>query len=74
MLSAFIKYAHLHHTDQLFISKLKDAFKKRLKGKSSFQLIKMVYKYYDELFPYHKKRKGFSRLNFAFKYTRKVKR
>jgi len=73
MLSAFLKYEHLHHTDKLFISRLKDAFNKRLKGKSSFPLIKMVYKHYDELFPYHKKRKGFSRLNFAFKYTRKVK-
>ena len=74
MISAFIRYGHLDNTDKLFISHLKDAFGKRLAGKSSFPLIKMVYKHYDELFPYLKKRKGFSRLNFAIKYTRKVKR
>jgi glycosyltransferase involved in cell wall biosynthesis len=73
MLSAFIKYEYLHNTDKLFIGQLKNAFKKKLNGKRSIPLLRMICKHYDELFPYLKKRKGLSLLNFAFKYTRKVK-
>jgi hypothetical protein len=72
MLSAFIKYEHLSYADNLFIVALKKAFKKNLNRKGSLPLLMIIYKHYAELFPYHKKRKGLSLLNFALKYTRKV--
>jgi hypothetical protein len=35
--------------------------------------MKIVYKNYDTLFPGHKKRKGLSKINFAFKMAKGVK-
>ena len=73
MLSAFGAYKNLGSNDKAFIEQLKNAYRLNLSGHNSFPLLRLVLKYYKELFPNQKKRKGLSLLNFAFKYTRKVK-
>lgn len=70
MLTAFSQYKALKPADKTFITQLRDAY--RLKGSKpvSIPLINMVTRYYDALFPNIRPRKGFSRLNFAFKYSK----
>jgi glycosyltransferase involved in cell wall biosynthesis len=73
MLSSFATYKNLGPKDKIFIEALKSAYDLNLSGVNSIHLIKMVSNHYGELFPYLKKRKWFSLLNFAFKYSQKVK-
>lgn len=73
MLSAFSNYKHLEVKDKIFIEHLRDAYKQNLYRLGSIPLIKIIFKYYRWLFPGFKHRAGFSLLNFAFKYSRKVK-
>jgi hypothetical protein len=73
MLSAFIVYKNLTIDDKLFIEKLSRAYNLNLNGDNSMPLLKIILKYYEELFPNQKVRKNLSRLNFAFKYCRKAK-
>jgi hypothetical protein len=73
MLLAFAGYKNLNNDDQKFIGRLADAYRQNRNRQNSIHLFKIVSKYYDDLFPGLKKRKGLSRLNFAFKYIRKVK-
>lgn len=74
VLSAFSGYKHLKSDDRLFISGLKKAYKADLYSHKPVPLIKTILKHYDDLFCYHKKRTGFSLLNFAVKYAYKIKK
>lgn len=73
MLSAFAAYKHLNKHDEIFITRLKNAYRLNLSRQGTIPLCRIIYKHYAGLFPYQKKRKGLSLLNFALKYTRKVK-
>jgi len=72
MLSEFAGYRHLKPEDKTFISVLHKAY--RLSGSQHrpMLLMKMVYKYYEALFPNAKRRRWFSKLNFARKYAKGI--
>lgn len=74
MLSAFASYKNLESADNLFIVRLRDAYNQNLSGENPLPLIKLIVNNYNELFVNHKSRKGFSRINFAFKYARKTRK
>jgi glycosyltransferase involved in cell wall biosynthesis len=73
VISAFSEYKHLKNDDRLFVTSLRDAYKADLYKQNIIPLIKTILKHYNHLFCYHKKRTGFSLLNFALKYASKVK-
>jgi glycosyltransferase involved in cell wall biosynthesis len=72
MLNAFAMYKNLNPADKIFIDQLKYAYE--LKGSQliSIPLMKIVYKYYPELFPNQKLRSTLSKFNFAFKFSKGV--
>lgn len=74
MLSAFAEYKHFKNDDRLFVTRLRDAYKADLYKYNTIPLTKTILKHYSDLFCYHKKRTGFSLLNFALKYASKVKK
>lgn len=74
MLSAFASYKNLESADSLFITRLRDAFNQNVFRENPLPLIKLITNYYSELFVNHKRRKGFSRINFAFKYARNTRK
>lgn len=74
MLSAFASYKNLETADSLFIARLRDAWKHNVSGENPLPLIKLIANHYNDLFVNHKSRKGFSRINFAFKYARNTRK
>ena len=74
MLIAFASYKNLEETDAAFIARLRDAWKQNISRENPLPLIKLVTNHYSELFVNHKNRKGFSRINFAFKYARNTRK
>jgi hypothetical protein len=74
MLSAFASYKSLEESDALFIARLQTAWKNNISGENPLPLIKLIVNHYNELFVNHKNRKGFSRINFAFKYARNTRK
>ena len=73
MLNNFSGYKNLSVQDKKFIDQLQYGY--QLKGSRSWSLplIKLVYEYYKELFPNSKPRRSLSKLNFAFKFSKKVR-
>ncbi|MDB5131958.1 MAG: glycosyl transferase [Mucilaginibacter sp.] len=73
MLPVFAEYENLTAEDKVFIEKLNRAYNLNLDRMNSMPLLRLMLKYYKELFPNQKARKNLSRLNFAFKYCQKAK-
>lgn len=73
MLESFAVYKNLKAEDKDFINKLSYAYKLRESHLVSFPLIGFIAKHYSELFPDFKPRKFLSRLNFAFKMSKRIK-
>jgi glycosyltransferase involved in cell wall biosynthesis len=69
-LNAFTGYRNLKSTDRDLIINFINAIKIKRTKALSIPLIGLVSKYYDYLFPDQKPRKGLSRWNFAFKYSK----
>jgi len=74
MLAAFSSYKNLESTDSFFIARLGDAYKQNILRENPLPLIKLIANHYNDLFVNHKSRKGFSRINFAFKYARNTRK
>ena len=74
MLTAFASYERLEKRDKVFITQLKDAYKKNIFYKNAIPLIKVIVNNYRELFTNEKIRKGLSLFNFALKYAWKVRK
>ena len=74
MLSAFRSYKNLEKVDADFIERLNSAWKQNVSRENPLPLIKLISNHYSELFVNHKSRKGFSRINFAFKYARNIRK
>ena len=74
MLSAFASYKNLESADSLFIARLRGACNQNILRENPLPLIKLISNNYNELFVNHKSRKGFSRINFAFKYARNIRK
>lgn len=74
MLSAFRSYKNLEEVDADFIERLNSAWKRDVSRKNPLPLIKLISNHYSELFVNHKSRKGFSRINFAFKYAWNIRK
>jgi glycosyltransferase involved in cell wall biosynthesis len=72
MLDAFAGYDNLKPSDKEFIDRLKNSYRSKGSRPLSIPLMKIVFKYYQALFPNMKVRKSFSKLNFAFKFSRGV--
>ncbi|MGZ3812027.1 MAG: glycosyltransferase family 2 protein [Mucilaginibacter sp.] len=73
MLNAFSNYKNLKTADKVFINNLKDVYLLKGTGSGSLPLMKMVYKYYNELFPNRPAWKSLTKLIFAFRFSRKMK-
>jgi glycosyltransferase involved in cell wall biosynthesis len=74
MLSAFASYKNLEDSDTRFIASLRDAWRHNISRENPLPLIKLISHNYNELFVNHKSRKGFSKINFAFKYARNIRK
>lgn len=74
MLCAFASYKNLEDSDTLFIASLRDAWKHNISGENPLPLIKFISNYYSDLFVNHRRRKGLSKINFAFKYARNTRK
>lgn len=72
MLKAFSQYDKLEAGDRIFLGELAAAYQVNESKRISPALIKIIFKYYDELFPTLKRRRTLSKLNFAFKYSKKL--
>jgi glycosyltransferase involved in cell wall biosynthesis len=72
MLNAFEEYKNLKPGDKIFIGQLRDAYKLKATVSRSIPLIKIVNKYYHELFPNRKPWKSMTKLIFAFKYAKGI--
>lgn len=72
MLQSFANYNKLNQQDAEFIEKLKNAYQQKEKSAFPITLIKIINRYYNELFPDMKQRTGLSRLNYARKYANKI--
>jgi glycosyltransferase involved in cell wall biosynthesis len=70
MLKAFSQYEELETDDKIFLGQLATAYHENQSNWISPVLIKIIFKYYEELFPTLKRRKTLSKLNFAFKYSK----
>ncbi len=73
MLDAFATYLNLKPSDRDFIVRLKSSYRAKGTQALSIPLARIVFKYYEALFPNLKARKSFSKLNFAFKFSKGVK-
>lgn len=73
MLNAFADYKNLEQPDQHFIKSLKKAYELKASGERSMLLVKMVYRYYRELFPNRKPWKSLTKLIFAYKFSKGIK-
>lgn len=73
MLQSFINYADLKQDDRLFLSRLLAAYRKKEITGFNPQLALTIARYYHQFFPNTKKRTYLSALNFARKYSRKLK-
>ncbi|MDB5025772.1 MAG: hypothetical protein JWP78_3527 [Mucilaginibacter sp.] len=73
MLNNFSGYKHLKLADKVFIDQLKGAYQLKGSKSRSVPLIKMIYKYYHELFPNRKPWKSLTKLIFAFKFSKGVR-
>jgi glycosyltransferase involved in cell wall biosynthesis len=71
MIGEIEKFKNLHPDDSQFIQQLKEALILKKERWLSVPLLKLVYKYYQQLFII-KKRIGFSKLNFAYKYAKGI--
>ncbi|GAA3977128.1 glycosyltransferase [Mucilaginibacter dorajii] len=71
-LNVLIKYPNLSKEDSAYIIKLNNAFKLKL-NKTSLPLFKIVARDYDELFSFVKARKNISKINFAYRFSKKQK-
>ncbi|MBS1521294.1 MAG: glycosyltransferase [Bacteroidetes bacterium] len=74
MLTAFASYKNLEEADAVFIARLNEAWKQNISKENPLPLIRLIANNYNELFVNHKSRKGFSRINFAFKYARNTRK
>lgn len=74
MISAFRSYRNLKEVDAEFIERLSGAWQQNISRENPLPLIKLISNHYSELFVNHKNRKGFSRINFAFKYARNIRK
>lgn len=72
MLDAFAGYKNLRPADKVFINQLKNAYQLKGSKSRSVPLMKIVYKYYHELFPIRKTWKSLAKVIFAFKYSKGV--
>ncbi len=72
MLNSFAGYKNLKPADKIFINQIKDAYQLKGSGSRSVPLMKLVYKYYHELFPNRKPWKSLTKLIFAFKFSKGV--
>ena len=70
-LDAFVHYKNLRNEDKEFIEVLQSSLKAK-EYKFSLSLFKLVNKHYQTLFPFLKKRTGLSRINFAYKFSKKL--
>jgi hypothetical protein len=70
MLNAFSAYKNLKPEDKKFIEQLEGAYILKGSGARSMLLMKMIYKYYRELFPNRKPWKSLTKLIFAFKFSK----
>jgi glycosyltransferase involved in cell wall biosynthesis len=73
MLNAFVMYKNLKPQDEVFIQQLEAAYKLKGLGSRSVPLMKMVYKYYHDLFPNRKPWKSITKFLFALKYSKGLK-
>jgi glycosyltransferase involved in cell wall biosynthesis len=69
-LNILLGYKNLKKVDQKLIKRFITAIEAKNTQGISLLLIGLVNKYYDYLFPDQKPRRGISRLNFAFKYSK----
>ena len=70
MLKAFSAYKNLKTEDKKFIEQLEEAYSLKGSGARARPLMKMIYKYYRELFPNRKPWKSLTKLIFAFKFSK----
>ena len=70
MLGEFAKYTQLKDADHEFIVRLKNALITKRESKLSLALISIIFRHYNVLFSFAKKRKNLKRLNFAFKFAK----
>src|SRR6202000_420289 len=73
MLDTFAGYKNLKPADKTFIEQLQSGFQLKGSRPISISLMKIVYKYYRELFPNQKPRRSLSKFFFARKFARGIK-
>ncbi len=69
-IKALSSYKGIEPIDRLFIKTIENSYTMKTQT-FSLTLFKLILIHYNELFPF-KRRKGFSLLNFAFKYAKKI--